>query len=188
MPHSSTFITVTGSPLRSLFLSPLQQALPASRSKRMASRRSPWRRPGALPLLEVCKKAHVFWLPIKQTPLGCGNFLLFLSCLAVSKMASSIWLHQLLPALSFFGTSQSTTDLIFSWSIWITPLLIQWPRKSTFVWAPFRVQLLFLLHPEHCTQGSKPLPDGKTTIEGNSDSLLVSILRRLLPHWQRLLL
>ena len=29
-------------------------------------------------------------------------------------------------------------------------------------------------------RGSKPLPDGKTTIEGNSDSLLVSILRRLL--------
>lgn len=54
------------------------------------------------------------------------------------------------------GNPQSTTDLIFSWSIWITPLLIQWPRKSTFVWAPFRVQLLFLLHPEHCTQGSKP--------------------------------
>lgn len=41
MPHSSTFITVTGSPLLSLFLSPLQQALLASRSKLMASRRSP---------------------------------------------------------------------------------------------------------------------------------------------------
>lgn len=41
----------------------------------------------------ICKKAHVFWLSIKQTPLGCGNFLLFLSCLAVSKMASSIRLH-----------------------------------------------------------------------------------------------
>lgn len=50
MPHSSTFITVTGSPLLSLFLSPLQQALLASRSKLMASRRSPWRRPGVLPL------------------------------------------------------------------------------------------------------------------------------------------
>jgi hypothetical protein len=36
--------------------------------------------------------------------------------------------------------------------------------------------------------GLKPLPDGNTTIEGNSDSLLVSILRRLLPHRQRLLL
>ena len=46
--------------------------------------------------------------------------------------------------------------LIFSGSIWITPLLIQWPRNSTFVWAPFHVLLLFLLHPEHCTQGSKP--------------------------------
>lgn len=42
--------------------------------------------------------------------------------------------------------------------------------------------------PYKIERGSKPLPDGKTTIEGNSDSLLVSILRRLLPHWQRLLL
>ena len=91
--------------------------------------------------------------------------LLFLSCLVVFKMASSIWLHQLLPTLSFFSTSQSTTNLIFSWSIWITRLLIQWPRKSIFVWAPFRVQLLFLLHWEHYTQGSKSLPDGKTTMK-----------------------
>lgn len=36
--------------------------------------------------------------------------------------------------------------------------------------------------------GLKPLPDGNTTIEGNSDSLLVSILRRLLPRRQGLLL
>lgn len=37
-------------------------------------------------------------------------------------------------------------------------------------------------------EGLKPLPDGNTTIEGNSDSLLVSILRRLLPRRQGLLL
>lgn len=37
-------------------------------------------------------------------------------------------------------------------------------------------------------EGKKPLPDGNTTIEGNSDSLLVSILIKLLPHWKRLLL
>ena len=58
-------------------------------------------------------------------------------------------LSRYMPALSFFGTFQSTTDLIFSWSIWITPLLIQWPRNSTLVWAPFHIQFLFLRHSEH---------------------------------------
>lgn len=57
----------------------------------MASRRSPWSQAvlALSPFKKFVKRLTFFGFLL----LGCGNFLLLLSCLAVSKMASSIRLH-----------------------------------------------------------------------------------------------